>query len=369
MELGTAHHPDHPYRDPRVVAYVDDARSFLEKSAGGYDLILFGTLDSHRLFSHMGSVRMDSFVYTRESLERARHLLADDGMLVITFVAHRDWIKDRFYRTLTEVFGSQPLAFEWEGQWVTLVVAKDGRQQRAQVGGAYPTLVPRDPEAGVLLTDDWPYLYILGKWIPVEYRGMLLAVLVLSSALIYLAVPRPRGFSGHFFALGAGFLLLETKSVTEFALLYGSTWLVNAVVFTAILVVILLANFAVLRWRFARVGPVYALLVASLLFNYFFDLRRILALTRLGELLAGSFLIALPIFFAAIIFAQTFAATGNLAGALGSNLLGAVFGGLLEYSSLILGLKALYLLAVAVYLTSLLFLRWRGAPAGTAGGA
>ena len=37
------------------------------------------------------------------------------------------------------------------------------------------------------------------------------------------------------FWMGAAFLLLETKSVVQFALLFGTTWVVNALVFGGIL--------------------------------------------------------------------------------------------------------------------------------------
>jgi len=47
------------------------------------------------------------------------------------------------------------------------------------------------------------------------------------------------------------------------------------------------------------------------------------------------------------------------AAALGSNLLGAVLGGVLEYSSMVLGLKAMALLALGFYLASYLVgFRW-----------
>lgn len=369
MALGRRFHPDRPYEDPRVVRHVDDARSFLEKSDRQFDLVLFGTLDSHRLFSHMGSVRMDSFVYTVQSIESARELLSERGMLVITFVAHRDWMVDRLYRTVTEAFGTPPLCFEWRDEWVTLVIAKDGRHQEAEVAGGYPVLTERAVEGAALLTDDWPQLYIKSRQIPSEYRGMLAAVLLVAAVAVLFSVPRPRGFSMHFFALGAGFLLLETKSVTEFALLYGSTWVVNAVVFTAILCVILLANLVVARFGFRRIELIYALLALSLLLNYFFELRQLLALSRIGMLAAGSVLIALPIFFAALIFAKTFSGTGNVAVALGSNIVGAVLGGLLEYGSLIVGLKSLYLLAIGVYVISFLCVGRSPFVAGGAGRA
>ena len=49
------------------------------------------------------------------------------------------------------------------------------------------------------------------------------------------------------FFLGAGFMLVETKAVVHMALLFGSTWMVNSVVFFAVLVMILLANLFVLQ--------------------------------------------------------------------------------------------------------------------------
>ncbi len=359
FRLGLEHHPDQPYRDPRVHRFTDDARSYLETSREDYDLIVFGTLDAHRLFARMSSIRLDSFVYTRESLESARQLLTDDGLLVITFVAHKDWIKERFFRTMEDVFASEPVVYQWPNYWTTLVISKGDRHldPPGPLGLTYPGTITLNAERAIPAEDDWPHLYLKGRSIPSDYRGLLVVLFVISAALIYGASPRPRRFNGHFFALGAGFLLLETKSITEFALLYGATWVVNAVVFAAILGVILLANLFVFRRRIRRLEAVYVLLWGSLLFNYFFDLRLLLGASPYLELALGSVLIATPLFFAAIIFATTFAETDSIAASLGSNLLGAVLGGLLEYASLIFGLKALYLLAMVIYGVSLVFLR------------
>ena len=45
------------------------------------------------------------------------------------------------------------------------------------------------------------------------------------------------------FFLGAAFMLLETRSLVTFSLLFGSTWLVNSLVFFAILCSVMLAVF------------------------------------------------------------------------------------------------------------------------------
>ena len=73
-----------------------------------------------------------------------------------------------------------------------------------------------------------------------------------------------RRFSPHFFALGAAFLLLETRSLVSFSLLFGTTWLVNALAFFAILCSVLLAILINARWHLRRPGLLYAALFVAL---------------------------------------------------------------------------------------------------------
>jgi hypothetical protein len=67
------------------------------------------------------------------------------------------------------------------------------------------------------------------------------------------------------------------------------------------------------------------------------------------QVFASGLRVAGPLFFSGIIFARWFEGTKNTSAALGSNLMGAVVGGLSEYSSLALGLSDLYLLALLFY--------------------
>ena len=60
------------------------------------------------------------------------------------------------------------------------------------------------------------------------------------------------------FFMGAAFLLLETKNIATFALLFGTTWLVNAMVFAGVLVVVLAAVETTRRFRTPPLPVVFA---------------------------------------------------------------------------------------------------------------
>ena len=93
-----------------------------------------------------------------------------------------------------------------------------------------------------------------------------MAVLSLVILLAFAPVRRARP-NGQMFFLGAGFMLLETKGVVHMALLFGATWMVNSIVFFAILTMILASNLYVLAVRPRRLWPYYALLLAALWVN------------------------------------------------------------------------------------------------------
>jgi hypothetical protein len=192
--------------------------------------------------------------------------------------------------------------------------------------------------------------------IPANYLWVLLATFAVALVLVRLGA----GSTGlgefanwNFFFLGVAFALLETKGITDIALLFGSTWITNSVVISGVLLMILCANLLVLRFPKIPLAPVYALLVFSLLFNYQFSFDGLLGLTYEARLLAASVQVSLPLFFAGIIFATHFRTAGEPSVALGANLVGAMAGGLLEYSSLVVGQQALYLAALAFYICSL----------------
>jgi hypothetical protein len=163
------------------------------------------------------------------------------------------------------------------------------------------------------------------------------------------------------FFLGAGFLLLETKSVSEMSLLFGATWVVNLLVFASILTVMLAANLVALLGPRPALRTLFIGLLLSLGIAFTVPVRDLLELGPTGQWVAGAALVGLPVFFAAWMFAILFRDHPAPARALAYNILGATVGGVLEYSSLALGIKALYLVAAVMYVAAWLFYRSRHA--------
>jgi hypothetical protein len=169
----------------------------------------------------------------------------------------------------------------------------------------------------------------------------------------------------HFFFLGAGFLLLEVQNISKLALLFGTTWTVNTIVITAVLVMGLLSNWFVIKVRVGSLVPYYIALYATLLFNFFLPLEVFSGMSAVVKGLLAGTIMALPMFFAGIIFSRSFEGAADRAGVFASNLFGAMIGGVLECLAFVLGIKALLLLTLGLYLLSMV-VRWRrrSGPAG-----
>jgi len=352
-DLGRALHVQRPYDDPRVHLHVDDARAFLRRTQQKYDLIIFGTLDSQTLLSGMSSVRLDNYIYTVESFESARRRLTDTGSLVLYHMSPEPYIGAKIYQMVAQAFGAPPgVHFENMNVFNLIVVAGDGAARVPAVDRALldvlrqPFPVPRD---------DWPYLYLRERTLPGHYRAALLSVLLISVILIGVTAGGSLrgGIDLPMFCMGAAFLLVETKSVTEMSLLFGSTWTVNILVFASILVMVLAANQLVLRARVPGPNALSSGLFVALAVAFLLPASRLLWLGTMGQWIAGGLMVALPVFFAALIFSSLFGQRADAPRALAYNLLGAIVGGVLEYSSMALGIKALYLIAAALYAVAL----------------
>lgn len=292
-----------------VRVFIDDARSFLKKNDDKYDMIILGTLDSHALLSAMSTVRLDNFVYTVESLGSVKRHLNEKGIVVLMFSVAQPWIGEKLINMVSTVFEEpRPIAYLGTPNLFNLmIVGGPGLKEVIKNGLIEKSSfqqIPNNLGGQNLPTDDWPYLYLLDRKIPSHYLKAIAILLAISIIAIFVLSPKNIfNRSGlNFFSLGAAFLLLETKSVTTLSLLFGSTWLVNVFVFGSILTMILLANLLVSKIDIKRIWIVYACLGLTLLLNYFLPTGYFLSKDFWIRSILSSFTIALPIFFAAIIF-------------------------------------------------------------------
>ncbi len=154
--------------------------------------------------------------------------------------------------------------------------------------------------------------------------------------------------------LGAGFMLLETKAVVHMALIFGSTWIVNTVVISVVLVMILAANLWVLKRKPESVTPFYLVLFVTLILNIVVPLDSFLGLPWAVQGVAAGALVLSPIFCAGVIFAKLFEKAARPEQALAYNTAGVILGGLAETSSLLIGFQWLVALAGLIYLASYL---------------
>jgi spermidine synthase len=410
LGLGRRIHPERPYSDARVAVQLDDGRAFARRTERKYDLAVYALVDSLVLHSGYSSLRLENFLFTREAFEDIKRTLKPDGLFVMYNYYREGWVVGRLAKTAEQVFGAKPVvislpprdsisATDSQAGHITFLIAGDSKRLEAirarfAKGDAFwANLLPAESKAinglrasspgsdwfritpsrvdlegvDLLPSDDWPQLYLRAREIPWAPIGQGMLVMAVLSALIMLAfVPLRRARPNmQMFFLGAGFMLLETKGVVHMALLFGSTWIVNSIVFFAILVMILLANLYVVRMRPQRLGRWYALLVAALLVNALVPMNLFLSLAPAARVAASCLVVFLPVFFAGVIFASVFRDSRQPGIDFGSNVAGIVLGGLSEQLSLVLGFNYLILVAIAYYLLSLV-LRPGTAPAGAA---
>jgi hypothetical protein len=175
-------------------------------------------------------------------------------------------------------------------------------------------------------------------------------MVLVAAAFIIRTFRGARRLDGQFFFLGAGFLLLETKSVTSFALLWGATWQTNAIVFVVVLTTFLLANLWVLRHL--PLPPtllLYALIGCSLIAEFLWPAAHWAQISSFAGQALGLLYLGLPILVAGLIFSAGLRSAQSGSSALASNLMGAVLGGTSEYLSLAWRLRSLSLIAILMY--------------------
>jgi spermidine synthase len=355
LYLGKKLHPERPYQDARTRPIVNDARTFLRQTDQRFDTIIYGLLDSHTNLGAMTNVRLDSFVYTVEGFRAAVNRLKDDGLLIVSYLVLDRTQSDKLYAMLERAYPQHPpRAFTAHYGGATFVTGPGLEHMPARFPGVEELTLrfQQSAQTADIVTDDWPFFYMKHRTYPVTYAIMVGILLLLSCFL----VRRHRGglhlgtsTTAAFFFLGAGFMLIETKSITELGLVFGNTWSVIAIAISGILLMVYGAN----CWVVCR-GPVphgrsFTFLGVALILGF--------GLARLG--MAGvaipfpkvvmTVVLTLPLFFAGLIFSSELAKRGEIGAALSANLFGAILGGFLEYNSMYWGFSSLYPLGMVLY--------------------
>jgi len=368
--LGRQYHPDRVYQDPRVHVVLDDGRAFLERTRDTYDLIVFALPDSLALTSSFANLRLESYLFTRESFAAARGHLSPNGVLVLYNYYRQPWIVHKIAGMLTDAFGGQaPYGRLYAN--ASAAVLMDGPRLRELPPAVYRShTVTR--EAGIDdATDDWPFLYLKDHAVPTIYLQGVAVALIIAAVAVFLSAGRRalRRFDAALFFTGLAFLLLESKSIVNFSLLFGVTWLVNALVIIGILGTVLLANWINARSRLRLdIRLLYVGLATALALNVALPFHTLLVPNLALRYALGCAVLFSPIFVANLIFGRLFGDTVTPDTALASNLLGAFVGGALEYISLQIGYHLLLVVVAAAYALSFLAVaasrRGRGVSAG-----
>ena len=359
LQIGQQYNPD--YASPKVNMICDDARHFFNKCDKRYDVINFSTLDSHTVAGFGSSVRIDAYVYTKESIAKALSLLNDDGVVVISFATVAPWSKSRLAKTFADAAGYEPMLLQGKFSNSIFILGPKIKAHAYPVPAGYKTDTAPFPPGDRELTDDWPYLYVQPDVVDYPY---LLVVAELLALAIYAArrqlFRKNEPLSWQMFFLGAAFMLLELHAISFLSLLYGSTWMTSALVINGVLIMIFFANLIIIKLGqkiTSRQPLIYAALLAAILLSYSVSLDGVLNIFHHNHLIAYpavTVITILPMGVAAAVFASAFSTSSNASQTLAFNLFGAVVGGLLEYLSNYIGIHNLLLVAASIYFASFL---------------
>jgi hypothetical protein len=403
QRLGAKDHPNAPYSDPRVTVHINDGRNFLSSTQKKYDLIVYALLDSLVLHSGYSNVRLESYLFTREALTQVKSHLKPTGTFAMYNYFRKGWLVSRLNQEISTVFSKAPVVLTFPNEvrlepeksyhGFTFLLAGETapieaalathptyRMAESHVRGAetpngFTTAfspnektfaftrtevgTPKEPLEAV--TDNWPFLYLYGPMIPeMTAKGMLFMGLLALGVLglILRTVAKQNGAIDSalplrnlvtFFFLGAGFMLLEARSVVSMALLFGGTWLVNSVVFIAVLSLIFVGNLVVAQFKPRNPDVFFVGVLLALVVNWYVPMQTFLGLPTVPKVLFSCALSLAPLFFASLAFGVCFRDTLHPTLALGINIAGAILGGLSENFSLLIGFQNILIAAFACY--------------------
>ena len=288
--------------------HINDGRAFLEQTHTKYDMILFALPDSLTLVAGQSSLRLESYLFTLQAVEAAKaHLNPGDGLFAMYNYYRTTWLRDRLANTLEVAYGHAPCADNEGFSLSMLSITVNPSVMHCSTVWQRPANVL--PPA----TDDHPFVYLDGNSIPSLYL-VTLGLILLASVLLVRGVAGPyrrmRGFIDLFF-MGAAFLLLETKNIVQFALLFGTTWFVNALVTAGVLVAVFAAVEVSRHVQVRRPALLYVGLLVTLVVAWAVPPGSLLSLSPLPRFVVAVIIAFAPIFLANMVFAQRFRGTGD----------------------------------------------------------
>jgi len=349
LKIGEELHPEKPYDDSRVNAIIDDGRNFLRNTNKTYDLIIFALTDSLVLSSGKGNIRLESYLFTLESMQEVHKRLRKGGSFAMYNDYRQQWLIDRLSSMMKSVFQAEPKEI-FIGPTARLIVVKKTDMSSDAIQPS--TILP---------TDNWPFLYLKNKSIPNLYFIPLLIIFFIATVTTAFIIVKTTQKTyvnptrlAQFFFLGAAFSLLEAKSIVQLNLLFGATWVVNALAFGGILLTVLIACLTTYRYKLHYQLLFVVLLFASLLLH-FIPLNALLIDNSFARVILAIPFFYLPIFFANLFFATLFIKSKFPDLDFGSNMIGLLFGAIFEYIALATGYWALMLFIIFFYLLAVFF--------------
>lgn len=373
--LGLAKKYNPNFTNPAVHYHLDDGRRYIAKNDKKYDLIILACLDSRALSGTGSSLRTDCYIHTQESYIDCVKLLKPDGVFALSFGAsvdgNSDWLRDRIYRTLTSVTGYPPIVMsdekatpKWPAYYfVTGQPVKDGLVKAPVLDNSFAQLdIPAASANGLILNDDWPFLYVRDKVLDLPYLVVLSLIVAITTYVARsLIFSKKTGSDVQLFFLGSAFILVELQAISRLSLLYGATWVTASIVINGVLLMILAANYVTIKSQKPfNQNILYALLFVSLLASYLLPVNAIRTSMASMDMVAAVLITVvtlLPILMAGLIFATAFKVVQHPSRSFAFNLLGSVLGGLLEYLSTYVGINNLVLVSIILYVFSFLAAR------------
>jgi hypothetical protein len=353
------------YNSPLVNVHLDDPRRFVNDCQNKYDLILF---PSQNFVNWCGASSLDqgNYLRTLECYKKCLAMLDQNGIMLLSFATSSapgdQALRDAYYATATEALGHDPLVVGKKGDAASIVfILGETSAQKKVLEALVPVgfdQITSSAESGTkAITDDYPYVSpktIQPGWLYLLWSILLIGALACFARYCdFFKDNTPTDW--QLFLLGAAFALMICGSLPRLFALFGSTWLSSAIIFSGMLAIAWLANYAIHRPGAAKFEIVlYFGLAVSLLISYFLPVRWLLRVGPFGVVLVVFFTI-LPVFRVLLMLAASYSEAKHLASSIAFTLLGLSGGLLLTHLSVYFGQNNLILASAVLFGGSFVF--------------